>query len=409
MKRLIHLVLAILLLVAAIARGELLPGFQLAPIAKTGGFCSGVAADSRGILYYTTTAGNLFRLDGTASTLVAHVDTLAVGNGGLLGLALADDHTAIVHYTRGSITSDVISRIDLTTGAETLVHEFIGDIEQPGHIVPTEHHGGNPIVTPDGTIYFGIGDYGSFQIAALPQWNAGKLWRIDANGATTQLASGFRNPFDLAWDPDGQRLIVSDNGEVEDDEINVVPGAGGFFGWPYTSGNRPAWPGAVPPRYVFPRIVAPTGLARVSGHDPLLRSGYLLGGFVTKAVYYIPDVDAQPFPAPVAITAGELPPVVDVIEAPSGDIVVATGSMLYRLTPPRMGDCNGDALVNFADVTALELELADGAGQATSAAQNGAHRGSWGCDANGDGVISAEDIAALWRILLPKKRATGHG
>lgn len=403
-----RILLCIVLFAAAAVRGELLPGFSLAPIAKTSGFCSGVATDSNGVLYYTTTSGDLFRLDGATSTRVAHVNTIAIGNGGLLGLALPDDRTAIVHYTRGSVVSDVISRIDLTTGGETLVHEFIGDVEQPGNIVPSEHHGGNPIVTADGTIYVGIGDYGSAQIAALPQWNAGKIWRIDPNGNATQVASGFRNPFDLAFDPETQRLIVPDNGELQDDEINVVTMAGGFFGWPYTSGNRPPYPGAMPPAYVFPTIVAPTGFLRLTGRSPLLRSGYLLGTFVTKAVEYIPNVDAQPFPAPIAITSKDVSSIVDITESPNGDIVIATGLMLYRLTPPRPGDCNGDGLVTFADLTALDLELADGDSHPSYAAQDGSYRGSWGCDANADGVISRADMNALWRLVLPKSYAVRH-
>jgi glucose/arabinose dehydrogenase len=400
-KPLIRLVLALLILSAAsLARGELLPGFRIDPIAKTSGFCSGIAADPRGTLYYTTQSGDIYRLDGGVSTHVVHIDTVATGNAGLLGVAMADDHTAIVHYTRGTVSSDVISRFDLTTGSETVLHEFVGDIEQPGRGVNGEHHGGNPIITADGTVYVGIGDYGSFQIAALPQWNAGKIWRIDPNGRATQLASGFRNPFDLAWEPDAQRLIVPDNGETTDDEIDIVSAAGGFFGWPFTSGNRPPYPGAVPPIYVFPKVVAPTGIARLSGRNPLLPRGYLLGSFVTQAVYYIANIDA---PAPIALTAKDVAPIVDVIESPTVDIIVATGQTIYRLTPPRLGDCNGDGVLNFADVTALEQELASGSGEPTTSS----HR-SWGCDANGDGVISGEDVAVLWRMVVGKAYAVRH-
>jgi hypothetical protein len=386
-------------------RGDLLPGFQIDPIASTRGFCSGIAADPNGILYYTTQSGDIYRLDGSVSTRVLHIDTLPVGNGGLLGLAMVDDHTAVVHYTRGQILSDVVSRVDLTTGSETVLHEFVGDVGTPGALVPSEHHGGNPIVTSDGTVYVAIGDYGSFQIAADPKWNAGKIWRIDPNGMATQLASGFRNPFDLAWDADGQRLVVTDNGETNDDEIDIVTSAGGFFGWPFTSGNRPAYPGAVPPVYVFPKIVAPTGIARLGGRNRLLPSGYLVGAFVTKAVYYVDDID---HPAPVPLTAKDVGPIVDVIESTTGDIIVATGQTIYRLTPPLPGDCNGDGFINFADLTALELELGDGDPHPFFTAQDGAYRASFGCDVNGDGMISSEDLAVLSGMVLQKKYAARH-
>lgn len=398
----------ILLLAATAAAADTLPGFRIEQVGSFNGFCTSIVADSKGTVLYTTQAGDVVRFDGTGSTTVAHVTTDATGNSGLIGLALADDQTAIVHYTVPNETYDVISRIDLTTGSETIVHQFADDGESPGRYTPSEHHGGNPIVTPDGTIYVGIGDFGLGWVAASNLWVGGKLWEIDPAGNATRLASGFRNPFDLAWDPAGQRLIVPDNGDLVDDEINVVTTAGGFFGWPLTAGNEPPVDGAVAPRYVFPTIVAPTGIVRLNGANPLLSRGYLLGTFVTRGVYYVGDVDASPFPDPVAITTKDVFPVVDVTESPKGEIYFATSATLYRLVPPMRGDCNGDGVVNFADLQALQLELADGDPHPASTAAAGSYRGSWGCDADGDGLISNADFNALWHIVFPRTRAVRH-
>ena len=153
-------------LFAAAAAGDMLPGFRIETVATMNGFCTSIVTDSHGTLYYTTQAGDVVRLDGVASTAVAHVTTEAVGNSGLLGMALVDDRTAIVHYTTLTESYDVISRIDLESGSETVVHQFTGDVESPGRYTPSEHHGGNPIVTADGTIYVGIGDYGLGWVAA---------------------------------------------------------------------------------------------------------------------------------------------------------------------------------------------------------------------------------------------------
>ena len=385
----------------------MLPGFRIEQVASFSGFCTSIVTDSHGTVFYTTQAGDVVRFDGTTSTTLAHVTTDATGNSGLLGMALADDHTAIVHYTTPNETADVISRIDLTTGKETIVHQFIDNGDSPGQYTPSEHHGGNPIVTPDGTIYVGIGDFGLGWVAASNVWPGGKVWKIDPNGNATQLASGFRNPFDLAWDPIGKRLIVPDNGDLVDDEINVIT-TGGFYGWPLTAGNSPPVQGGIPPVYVFPNIVAPTGIVRLSGANPLLSRGYLLGTFVTRGIYYIGDVDATPFPDPVAITTKDVFPIVDVTESPSGDIYFATGSTLYRLVTPLRGDCNGDGVVNFADIGALQQELADGDPHPASTAAAGSYRGSWGCDADGDGLISSADVPALWHIVFPRARAARH-
>ncbi len=387
-------------LAAICAGAATLPGFRVQQVAVTSGFCSSLALDSHGILYYTTTSGDLFRVDELgASTKIAHVPTEFVGNAGLLGMALLDDATAVVHYTTPGPTAEVISKIDLASGAESVLAQIWDDADLAGRVVPSEHHGGPPAVGDNGSVWVGIGDFGTFNIAAMPQWVAGKILRIDPNGDVTRIASGFRNPFGIAWDPAGQRLIVADNGDVADDEINIVTAAGGFYGWPFTMGEGSPYPGAIPPIYVFPQIVAPTGLTRLSGQNPILRSGYLSGGFVSKSIDYIPDIDARPLPDPIALVSRETGPIVDVAEGADGAIFFATGSAIYRLNVPARGDCNGDSLVNVADLAALDAELARGEHSVfTSTA-------SWGCDVNGDGVISAADRDALLAMLHLRARA----
>ncbi len=83
--------LAALLLAAA------LPGFRVQLLGATSGFADSIAIDSHNTIYYTTTSGDLFRFSGGNSQLVTHVNTTAISNSGLLGMALRDDNTAIVH------------------------------------------------------------------------------------------------------------------------------------------------------------------------------------------------------------------------------------------------------------------------------------------------------------------------
>ena len=241
-EQLMRALLAVFLFVAVSAQGAL-PGFRAQSLGATAGFASSIAVDSRGSIYYTTTDGNLFRFVDGQSTVVSHLNTIAGGNSGLLGMALRDDRTAVVHYTTPGQTADVISLIDLPTGSETILDSFICDKDMPQRGSSTEHHGGNPTVGADGSIFVGIGDYGSDQLAADPAWNAGKVFRISPDGSAQQFARGFRNPFDLAWDAARQRLIVPDNGVLFDDEINIVH-EGDFCGWPFTMGNGPPIAGA---------------------------------------------------------------------------------------------------------------------------------------------------------------------
>ena len=400
-------VLAGILFVATSAKAGALPGFRVQLLGSTTGFADSIAIDSRNTIYYTTTAGSLFRFSNGRSQLVTHVNTVATGNSGLLGLALRDDNTAIVHYTTPGQTADVISSIDLTTGAETILHSFVCDKDVPARGSGPEHHGGNPIVAADGSIFVGIGDYGGYFEAPLPEWNGGKVFRLFPDGSVQQFARGFRNPFDLSWDAAQQRLIVPDNGDVTDDEINIVH-LGDFCGWPYTMGNEPPIDGAVAPIYVFKTIVAPTGLIAVNGRNSFFRTGYLLGGFVTKALYYIPDIDVRPLPDPIPVIQGATGSVIDVAQSAKGDIFFVTGSAIYQLVPPLRGDCNGDGRIDGADIAALVQELLDGDPQPAIDAQNAAFPGSWGCDVNGDGVIDSRDLSALLALFRSRAVRNGH-
>jgi glucose/arabinose dehydrogenase len=283
------------------------------------------------------------------------------------------------------------------TGREAEIHRFATDRDFPERGASTEHHGGNLALAPDGSIFLAIGDYGIGIIASELDWNGGKVWRIEPDGTAVQYAHGFRNPFDLAWDAAAQRIVLTDNGDTVDDEIDVVS-LGDDCGWPYTAGKQPPVVGARAPAYVFPTVVAPTGLAPMSGRNPILHRGYLLGSFVAKALFYVPDVYAQPVPDPVAVIREETDPIIDVVEAPNGDIYFATGFGIYKLTVPIRGDCNGDGRVNAADLAALSTLLADGPRPMT-AAQNSSVTASWGCDANGDGMIDARDLAVVSALV----------
>jgi glucose/arabinose dehydrogenase len=392
MKRL----LLILLLAAAAADASTLPGFHVQLVQGTPGFVTALAVDSQGTLYFSVKGGDIIRA-GAMPVVVAHVPTVGDGNSGLIGLALRDDHTAIVHYTTPRQTYDVVSSVDLGTGMETEIHRFATDRDFPERGSSTEHHGGNLTIAPDGSIFLAIGDYGIGIIASELDWNGGKVWRIEPDGTAVQFAHGFRNPFDLAWDAAAQRIILTDNGDVVDDEIDVVT-LGDDCGWPMTAGREPTVPGTRAPVYVFPTVVAPTGLAPLSGRNPILHRGYLLASYVAKALYYVPDVYAQPVPDPVAVIRSETDPIIDVVEAPNGDIYFATGFGIYRLIVPMRGDCNGDGSVNSDDIAALGKVLADGPRPMTTV-QNSSASASWGCDANGDGMIDGRDLSVVSALV----------
>jgi glucose/arabinose dehydrogenase len=379
-----------------------LPGFRVQKLGvlPPNRFLTSLAVDSKGTIYYSTTDGRIYRFAPEGSTEVAHVDTVAISDSGLLGMALRDDRTAVVHYTSPDVTHDVVSQIDLVTGEETVLLSLVGDIEVPTRAPSPEHRGGNPIVTRDSTIFVGLGDYGGGWVAAQPGWNGGRIWRIRPDGSAAWFALGFRNPFDIAWDEANARLIVPDNGTGIDDEINIVR-EGDWCGWPYTSGNGPPVDGGIAPAYVFPGVAAPTGITALNAKEPLMSRGYLLATFVAKALYYIADVDAKPMQL-VPVMKGDAGMLIDVVQAATGEIYFASGVAIWRLYVPQRGDCNADGLIDVNDLNALAAALSANGSRVTHDA--GSTSVSWGCDANADGVIDERDMAALAGLMSGRLR-----
>lgn len=408
--------LLLILLVAFGVRAGTLPGFRVEAVARLDGFVSSVVVDSQGTIYVTTTDGWIHRVAGSEVTRVASLPTHSGSNGGLLGMALLDDVTAIVHYTvwggENLIVDDVVSRVDLTTGAETVIQSFACDVEVHARGASDEHHGGNPTIAPDGSIFVGIGEYGAQNVAQREGWNGGRIWRIDPSGNATEWARGLRNPYDLAWEPEFNAIVIGDNGPMDGDEIHIVA-EGGNCGWPRTFGNEPAVEGMTAPVYVFPETVAPTGLARLDGANTMLRRGYLLSSFVASSLFYFPSLAVKPVADPIPIVNAFEEVIIDVTQAANGDLYFVGASFphssgVYRLHVPARGDCDGDSNVDWRDLLALERELEDGDVHRVIEAQDGAFAGSWGCDANTDGLIDANDLDELRRLLTTKRRAVGR-
>ena len=57
------------------------------------------------------------------------------------------------------------------------------------------------------------------------------------------------------------------------------------------------------------------------------------------------------------------------------------------------GDCDGNGVVNSADLTAISTEIFDGDGNNVANVAGGTYVGTCGCDANGNGTIDAGDLS----------------
>lgn len=396
---------AFTILMAAQASAEILPGFALEQIVAPNGFLTSIAFDDNEVLHFTTADGGIWRYDNHEQLEIGRVVTAVGGNAALLGMAFASDGTIIVHYVAEDMSADVISRIDPATGAETVLARLTCPF---GDACPTEHHGGNPAVADDGSIYVAVGDWGLLHLAQRDDLDTAKIFRIDPDGIVTTYAKGFRNPFDLSWDPTWERIIASDNGiAVGDDELVFVR-EGENHGWPLTMGHMPPLEGMTPPVYVFPERTAPTGLMITDSDTGWFRKGVLVTSFVTRALYYFPDYDETSVVPPVEILRDETTALIDVRQTVDGEVYLASAFAIYRLAVPLPGDVNGDGEVDRSDHDALVEELADASGGLTALAQEGTHRASWGADVDQNGIIDEDDLALLSRMLTERRRPTRH-
>lgn len=109
-----------------------------------------------------------------------------------------------------TISADVLAEVDSDTGT---IRELIRFDCMHWSECPSEHHGGNPVVGPDDSVYVPIGDWDlPFLYAQRPDWPAGKIHRVQPDGTSTMFALGFRNPFDLIVDAETGTLIVPETG-----------------------------------------------------------------------------------------------------------------------------------------------------------------------------------------------------
>ncbi len=222
------------------------------------------------VLYGRRDTHQVVRLDPATGTTTV-VGTLpgvsgTDGEGGLLGLEVADDFAAdpwlyVMHTTT---TDNRVVRVRYTGGALSGTPQVL----LTGIPRNKYHNGGRLRFGPDGMLYVATGD------GQNPQWAqdtanlAGKVLRIAPDGTVPAdnpfgnavWSYGHRNPQGLAFDAQG-RLWQQEFGNSLMDETNVVV-RGGNYGWPQCEGTSGSCSG---PGLVAPVLTMPVAQASCSG------------------------------------------------------------------------------------------------------------------------------------------------
>jgi hypothetical protein len=192
---------------------------------------------------------------------------------GLLSIAFAPD------YARsGRVYVDYVdkqSRVRVGVWARGKLRPLL-DLGE----APTQHHGGQLQIGPDGLLYVSTGMGDDPSVSQDPARPGGKILRVTPGGAAEMVASGLRNPWRFSFHRGA--LLIGDVGEDEVEEIDVLPRGtppGANFGWPFREGNDVHAPGEPP------GLRAP---ALTHRHGPGWCS--VVGGYVFHGRYVYGDV-----------------------------------------------------------------------------------------------------------------------
>ncbi|MFL0693950.1 MAG: PQQ-dependent sugar dehydrogenase [Agrobacterium tumefaciens] len=285
----------------------------------------------------------------------------AVGQGGLLDLALAPDFPASrrIFFTAsapgpgGQGTAVFSARLSENERRLEDVRRIFLMNKLTG---AGQHFGSRIAVAADGSLFFGIGDRGEPDRAQDQTDHAGKILRINADGTPSSAnpggqplpevwSSGHRNPQGIVIDPADNRLYTVEHGARGGDEINA-PEAGNNYGWPVISygkhysgaeiGIGQSADGYEQPIHYWDPSIAPGALAIYRGAMfPEWEGDFLVAALKYQLIARIERNDDGSVGKEERILQGDYGRIRDVKVAPDGSILLVTDEedgQLLRLT-----------------------------------------------------------------------------
>ena len=254
------------------------PSPEPAPVASPGVVASGleapwsVAFAGEVPLVSERDSGRILALgEGTATELMTVEDSRGPGEGGLLGLAVANHHL-YAYFTAGD--ENRIVRYPLTGDGDDGRDLTAGDPETVLDGIPagTVHNGGRIAFGPDGMLYATVGDAADTGHSQDLDSLAGKILRMTPEGGVPDdnpfpgsyvFSYGHRNPQGIAWDESGT-MYASEFGQNTWDELNVIE-PGGNYGWPAVEGIAGEQGYIDPVQQWEPGEASPSGIAVHAG------------------------------------------------------------------------------------------------------------------------------------------------
>lgn len=291
-------------------------------------------------------------------------DVAASGQNGLLDVAVAPDfdsssHVYFTYVEPGDGGSRlVLSRatLSISQNSATLKNRTViwrqtpaGGGGQPGGIIAFDPQGAHLFLT--------VGDRMRPPSAQDPDQARGKVLRLDPDGSVPAdnpfaarggvqartWTTGHRNPYGLAFAPDG-RLWLHEMGPRGGDELNLIE-PGRNYGWPVVSNgneysgapipNHDTRPEFTAPAVYWTPVISPAGLVFYQGElFPEWQGSALIGSLRARALIRMAfDADGHPDEAERWNMDARIR---DVAVAPDGAVWViedSSSGRLLRLTP----------------------------------------------------------------------------
>jgi glucose/arabinose dehydrogenase len=276
----------------------------------------------------------LLERDGTLrSELVATVDVSALGEGGLMGLAVdpefRDNRFVYLYFT----TADglQLERWRFDRGRLTRETGLVQGTIQAGPV----HDSGRIAFGPDDNLYVATGDAGNGPLAQDPQSLNGKYLRLrpaqyrGGPSAPQVVSLGHRNPQGFDWEPETGRLISTEHGPSGADgpqgydEINEIR-AGANYGWPQVFGDDHG--DFTAPLRVYEDAIAPSGATFTAG------GAYFFANLRGESLRRL-RFDGDRIARDDVLLEGEYGRLRTVVEGPDGALYVLTSNRDGRGSP----------------------------------------------------------------------------